>query len=268
MLSGAAQNFTDADTEDLPLKFKIKSIGTNGTLTKGGVAVVAGEVIASGENLVWTPSTIASNVVVMSVVAFDGDLESSTNVNVTMNVQAIPAPVITSFTPTTAGTGESVVITGTNFTGATAVKFGTVNATSYVVNSDTQITAVVGAAQSGDVFVQNATGSDTEAGFFYKVVELKFEGNALDQTGAGRNGTVVGTATYGAGASGQSICFSNNNVVRGTTVQNYLTLPSDLIRGRGSNFTISLRFKTSTYGAILGYQNAAVGAARSEWVPI
>jgi gliding motility-associated-like protein len=178
------------------------------------------------------------------------------------------APVITSFTPTTAGTGETVVITGTGFAGVTVVKFGDVNATSFVVNSATQITAVVGAGASGDVLVQNSAGSDTEAGFIYKVVELKFEGNALDQTGAGRNGTVVGTATYGAGASGQAICFSNNNVVRGTTVQNYLTLPSDLIRGRGSNFTISLRFKTSTYGAILGYQNAAVGAARSEWVPI
>jgi gliding motility-associated-like protein len=178
------------------------------------------------------------------------------------------APVITSFTPTTAGTGETVVITGTGFAGVTVVKFGNVNATSFVVNSATQITAVVGAGASGDVLVQNSAGSDTEAGFIYKVVELKFEGNALDQTGADRDGTVVGTATYGSGASGQAICFSNNNVVRGTTVQNYLTLPSDLIRGRGSNFTISLRFKTSTYGAILGYQNAAVGAARSEWVPI
>lgn len=268
MLSGAAQNFTDADSEDLPLKFKIKTIGTSGTLTKGGVAVSVGEVIASGESVVWTPSTTASNVVVMSVRAFDGDLESSTNVNVTMNVQNLPPPVITSFTPTTAGNGETVVITGVNFSGSTSVKFGNVNATSFTVNSDTQITAVVGAAASGDVYIQNASGNDTEAGFNFKVIELKFEGNALDQTAADLDGTVVGTVTYSPGANGQAICFSNNNVVRGTTVQNYLTLPSNLIRGRGSNFTISLRFKTSTYGAILGYQNAAVGAARSEWVPI
>ena len=178
------------------------------------------------------------------------------------------APVITSFTPTTAGNGESVVITGTGFTGVTVVKFGNVNAASFVVNSDTQITAVVGSGASGDVLVQNSAGSHTKTGFIFKVVELKFEGNTLDQTGAGRNGTLVGTATYGPGASGQAICFTNNNVVNGTTVQNYLTLPSNLIRDRGSNFTISLRFKTSTYGAILGYQNAAVGGAKSQWVPI
>src|SRR5690606_27432116 len=38
--------------------------------------------------------------------------------------------------------GTSVVITGTNFTGATAVNFGTTPAASFVVNSATQITAV------------------------------------------------------------------------------------------------------------------------------
>jgi gliding motility-associated-like protein len=128
---------------------------------------------------------------------------------------------------------------------------------------------VVGAGASGDVLVQNSAGSDTEPGFLYKVVELKFDGNTLDNTDANRDASIVGTATYGTGASGQAICFTNNNVVNGTTVQNYLTLPSDLIRGRGSNFTVSLRFKTNSFGGILGYQNAAVGSgSRTQWVPI
>jgi hypothetical protein len=38
--------------------------------------------------------------------------------------------------------GTSVVITGRNFTGATAVMFGANAATSFTVDSDTQITAV------------------------------------------------------------------------------------------------------------------------------
>jgi hypothetical protein len=38
--------------------------------------------------------------------------------------------------------GTSVTITGTGFTGATAVKFGSANATTFTVNSDTSITAV------------------------------------------------------------------------------------------------------------------------------
>jgi len=52
-------------------------------------------------------------------------------------------PEITSFDPVKGPWGTSVVITGTALTGATVVKFGTTNASSFTVDSDTQITAVV-----------------------------------------------------------------------------------------------------------------------------
>ena len=51
-------------------------------------------------------------------------------------------PAVTSFTPTSGPVGTSVTITGQAFTGATAVKFGTVAAT-FTVNSATKITATV-----------------------------------------------------------------------------------------------------------------------------
>ncbi len=54
-----------------------------------------------------------------------------------------PAPVITSFTPGSGQQGSSVVLTGSNFTGTTSVTFGSIDATSFTVDSDTQITAVV-----------------------------------------------------------------------------------------------------------------------------
>jgi hypothetical protein len=38
--------------------------------------------------------------------------------------------------------GTSVLITGTNFTGVTAVKFGSTSAASFTVNSEASITAV------------------------------------------------------------------------------------------------------------------------------
>ena len=51
-------------------------------------------------------------------------------------------PTITSFPPISAGVGSSVVITGTHFACATSVLFNTTGA-SYLVNSDTSITATV-----------------------------------------------------------------------------------------------------------------------------
>lgn len=52
-------------------------------------------------------------------------------------------PTISSFAPSTGWTGDSVVITGTGFTGTTSVTFAGANATSFTVDSATQITAVV-----------------------------------------------------------------------------------------------------------------------------
>lgn len=51
-------------------------------------------------------------------------------------------PVITSVSPNTnVSAGSSVTITGSDFTGATEVKFGSSPAVTFTVNSDTQITA-------------------------------------------------------------------------------------------------------------------------------
>jgi predicted HAD superfamily phosphohydrolase len=81
----------------------------------------------------------------------------------------IPAPSITSFTPTSAGETDEVVITGTDFTGATSVTFGGVEATSFTVDSDTQITAVVAANSDGndELKVTTPGGTDTATGFTF-----------------------------------------------------------------------------------------------------
>jgi hypothetical protein len=69
-------------------------------------------------------------------------------------------PKITSFTPTNALPGESIAIIGTNFTGATAVRFGSVSAVIFTVDSDTQITAAVPAtAITGKVSVITPSGT-------------------------------------------------------------------------------------------------------------
>ncbi len=53
-------------------------------------------------------------------------------------------PTISSFSPVSAGTGQTVVISGSNFSGAASVSFGGVAAADFTIDSVNQITAVVG----------------------------------------------------------------------------------------------------------------------------
>jgi uncharacterized repeat protein (TIGR03803 family) len=76
-------------------------------------------------------------------------------------------PNILSFTPTSGAVGTSVTITGTSFTGANKVAFGGVRATTFSVNSDSQITATVpSGALTGKIQVATPGGTATSATSF------------------------------------------------------------------------------------------------------
>jgi hypothetical protein len=79
----------------------------------------------------------------------------------------IPLPTITSFTPTAGVPGTVVTITGTNFSGASSVTFGGVEAASFTVVSPTTITAVVGTGASGLVVVTNDGWYNNLPGFLF-----------------------------------------------------------------------------------------------------
>ena len=118
---------------------------------------------------------------------FDYNLPVQTNTQeteVVMNAISNPqvgAPTITSFSPANGGTGTSVTIIGANFTGALAVSFGGIAASSYTVNSATSISAVVGTGTSGSVTVTTPGGTATLTGFTYTVVTAidPVSGNSL-----------------------------------------------------------------------------------------
>lgn len=80
-------------------------------------------------------------------------------------------PSITSISPTSGAEagGDSVVITGTNLTGAMAVNFGPAAATTFSIDSDTQITATTppGTGTGLAVVVQGPVSASNSASFSY-----------------------------------------------------------------------------------------------------
>ena len=77
-----------------------------------------------------------------------------------------PLPTISGFSPVSGAVGSSVTVTGTNFTGASSVKFNGQSA-SFSVVSSTQINATVpNCSASGTVSVTTAGGTATSVGLF------------------------------------------------------------------------------------------------------
>ncbi|MET7688111.1 IPT/TIG domain-containing protein [Streptomyces sp. NPDC005483] len=117
------------------------------------------------------------------------------------------APVVSSVSPNQgpASGGTSVTVTGAGFTGATAVRFGTQSATSFNVNSSTQITAV---SPSGtgtvNVIVTTSQGTSTQqVSFTYVTTPAPSLSSLSPSQGPVAGGTTVtltGTGFTGATA--------------------------------------------------------------------
>ena len=91
--------------------------------------------------------------------------DAHNNVMVKYLLHIPPVPAVTGLSPAQGPVsgGTAVTITGTGFTGATAVWFGTNTSTNYTVNADTRITAVSPANPSGTVNVTVTTPGGTSA---------------------------------------------------------------------------------------------------------
>ena len=155
-------------------------------VTIGGVAAASFKAIsansitakldtgASGAVIVTTPGGIAS---------LDG---------FTFNTP----PVITSFTPAITGTQTQVIISGSNFSDATAVSFGGIAAKSFTVNSQQQITAVLNTGASGMVSVTTPFGTGNKTGFLFVPKPVI---TPLSSTTFASGGSVVLKASTGPG---------------------------------------------------------------------
>jgi hypothetical protein len=142
--SSSAPTVTSFDPTSGPVGTSVTVTGTGFT---GATSVRFGNVQATGYTVdsdtqitAVVPGGFAS--AILKVTTPDGIGKSATKFTVT-SAPPPSAPTITSFDPTSGPVGTSVTVTGTGFTGATSVSFGAFAATSYTVDSDTQITAVV-----------------------------------------------------------------------------------------------------------------------------
>lgn len=77
------------------------------------------------------------------------------------------APTITSVEPLVAVKGETVTITGSNLSGVQSVRFGYSQAASFTIVNDKKITAVVGDASSGEIYLQGTSGTVSYPGFVF-----------------------------------------------------------------------------------------------------
>src|SRR5438094_2697693 len=157
------------------------------------------------------------------------------------------APAITSFPPTSGAVGISVTINGTNFTGASAVKFNATTA-SFSVTSDTAIQALVPTgATTGKLSVTTAGGTATSAGTFTVAPTITSftptsgpVGTSVTISGLNFTGT---TAVKFNGLNASSFTVTSATAIRATAPAGATPGPLGVTTGAGSatsasNFTM------------------------------
>jgi hypothetical protein len=171
-----------------------------------------------------------------------------------------PAPTITGFSPSSGEAGTVVAITGTNFTGASAVRFNDAVASQFSVVSDTQIDATVPAgATTGRIHVTTAGGTATSAADFtvtavppppspYRDAVLadaplgywrlgETSGFALDEMGNAAGGRYNGGVTRGVPGA---LANDANLAARFDGVDDYVSVADNDVMDVGDAFTYEL----------------------------
>ena len=171
-------------------------------------------------------------------------------------------PNITSFFPASGRAGTNVVIHGTSFTGATAVKFGTMNAASYTVDANTQITAVApNNVLTGAIRVEAPGGTNITSNNFVVVPTVTSFTPAFGSVGNtvtinGANFTGATSVKFGGiAASFSSVTFSS---LTATVPANATNAPISVTTADGTGTSAQTFFVTA---AVIGFTptNSAPG---------
>ena len=132
-------------------------VAADDTACGGGACITS---VTDTQILVHVPDAATTGPVTVT----NGNGESATTAGV---FTVLRPPTISGFSPPSGAFDDPVTITGTHFSGTTEVDFDGVPATTFHVDSDTQITAdVPTGATDGQITVTTANGSATSAGSF------------------------------------------------------------------------------------------------------
>ena len=280
----------------------------------GTVINVIGTGLTNGNNHVLKFGGVtAANFTFQSSTSLNGIVANGASGNITYQTDYgtatiagftfIPPPHINSFSPMQSDQGGTVVITGTGFTGVTAVKFGNTPAASFTFISPTSVSAVVGAGSSGKVFLTTPSGTDSLPGFIYttpiitsfspmiggtgsiiQIAGTDFIGvNTVSFGGMPATSFVVNsptsiTAVVGAGSSGAVVISGSHGSVSSAGFV-YSNIPivnsftpiagvvGSVVQIQGSGFSTSPANNIVYFGAVKALVNSATSSVLSVTVP-
>jgi hypothetical protein len=227
------------------------SVTITGTRLTGATAVKFGTTNATGFTVnsatsITATSPAGAGAVDITVTTAGGTSTTSAADQFTYNA----APMVTAVSPASGSPagGTSVTITGANFTGVTAVKFGATNATSFTINSTTSITATTPAG-TGTVDISVITASGTSAvsaadRFAYQTVATSATlASSVNPSNFGQAVTFTATVTGSGGTPVGTVTFKDAGSAFGTAT----------LSGGNATFTIStLKSGTHTITAVYG----------------
>ena len=178
----------------------------------------------------------------------------------TVTSSGTAGPSISSFTPAFGATGSNVTITGSNFTGATSVKFNGVEAASFTINQDgAEITAVVPAGiTTGKITVFKDPDTAVSTTDF---APLDGTGSVTLQnatSGSPYNGTAIFPRSA-AGTQKLALTITGSLTDPAATLSNLrITLPADLGSPSGASLAGGAQGSASVSGSVVNISGAAI----------
>jgi hypothetical protein len=181
---------------------------------------------ATRMRVVCTEASAASGVTACGTYSYGETEDYSINIS---EGTPTPAPTVTSFTPASGAVGTSVTITGTNFTGATAVRFNGTSATFTVASATSITTSVPTGATTGVISVTTAGGTANSASNFTVTAATYCASNATNSADSRINNVTF------AG-------INNSSTTACATYTNFTSLSANVLRS--SSYTVSVTLGT------------------------